>query len=75
MDLKKEIERVRCELGRVIERKESSGRILSLSIELDQLIEQYLEHSTDHIDASKEEKAGRSRKRSSFFIDKKKKGS
>lgn len=43
MDLKGKIEKVRGELGAAIERRETSEKILRLSVELDKLIEQYLE--------------------------------
>ncbi|MCD2491287.1 Spo0E family sporulation regulatory protein-aspartic acid phosphatase [Lacrimispora sp. NSJ-141] len=45
MDLKEKIERVRCELGEAIERKDAPDRILHLSRKLDLLIERYLEYS------------------------------
>ena len=43
MDLKGKIEKVRGELGAAIERRETPEKIMRLSVELDKLIEQYLE--------------------------------
>lgn len=43
MELKDKIEQVRGELGKAIEHKEAPDKIMSLSVKLDGLIEQYLE--------------------------------
>ena len=45
--MKEKIEKARGELGEAIEKREAPEKIMSLSVELDKLIEQYLETSLE----------------------------